>query len=183
MAREGDRSTVWSEAVTTRRRRPQASMVCGLGLLVGPPMLGVCAAPQPISGHPIDTAASSAGASARPTEIRMWMTVRERRFEITLADTPAAHSFASQLPLALDLSDLNGNEKYADLPRALPTDASRPGTIRTGDLMLYGPKTLVIFYQTFESSYSYTRLGRVHDSAGLKRALGEGNVPVAFSKT
>jgi hypothetical protein len=68
----------------------------------------------------------------------MWMTVGERRFAITLTNNAAARAFAAQLPLTLDMSELNGNEKHGELPRALPAKASRPGTIRNGDLMLYG---------------------------------------------
>ena len=110
------------------------------------------------------------------------MSVGERRFAITLTDNAAAHAFAAQLPLTLDMSELNGNEKHADVPKALPANASRPGTIRNGDLMLYGTATLVVFYLTFKSSYSYTRLGRVDDAAGLAEALGPGAVHVVFSK-
>ena len=112
----------------------------------------------------------------------MWMTVGERRFAITLTDNAAARSLVAQLPLTLDMSELNGNEKHAELPKALPADASRPGTIRNGDLMLYGSTTLVIFYTTFKSSYSYTRLGRVEDPDGLAQALGPRGVRVVFSK-
>ena len=111
----------------------------------------------------------------------MWMTVGERRFAVTLTNNAAAGAFAAQLPLTLDMSDLNGNEKHAELPRALPANASRPGTIRNGDLMLYGTTTLVVFYETFNSSYSYTRLGRVDDPSGLAQALGRGEVRVIFS--
>ncbi|WP_372380917.1 cyclophilin-like fold protein [Xanthomonas sp. NCPPB 1754] len=112
----------------------------------------------------------------------MWMTVGERRFAITLADTEAAGALIAMLPLSMDMPDLNGNEKHAELPKALPMNASRPGTIRNGDLMLYGSKTLVVFYLTFNSSYSYTRLGRVDDPAGLEQALGGGSVRIEFSK-
>ncbi|MBW7900712.1 MAG: hypothetical protein H3C26_04505 [Rhodocyclaceae bacterium] len=112
----------------------------------------------------------------------MWMTVGERRFAITLADNEATRAFAAMLPLSMDMAELNGNEKYADLPKALPTSASRAGTIRSGDLMLYGSKTLVLFYLTFDSSYSYTRLGRVDDPAGLAQALGRRGVRIAFSR-
>ena len=142
-------------------------------------------------GHAAHAAGPAAPAGAVPDvvqtqrkseESRMWMTVGERRFAITLADTKAARAFAAMLPLALDMEDLNGNEKKKDLPNALPTAASRPGTIRNGDLMLYGSRTVVIFYLTFESSYSYTRLGRVDDPAGLAQALGRRDVRVVFSK-
>jgi hypothetical protein len=112
----------------------------------------------------------------------VWMIAGETRFSITLTDNAAARAFAALLPLSLDMSELNGNEKHASLPKALPANPSRPGTIRNGDLMLYGADTLVVFYLTFDSSYSYTRLGRVDDPAGLAQALGQRGVRVVFSK-
>ncbi|HIE5648488.1 TPA: cyclophilin-like fold protein [Stenotrophomonas maltophilia] len=151
-----------------------------LGLLCTLLALGACDAAQP--GASGSSATTNAAARVQPEESRMWMTVGERRFAITLADTEAAHAFAAMLPLTIDMADLNSNEKHAELPKALPTNASRPGTIRNGDLMLYGPRTLVVFYLTFSSSYSYTRLGRVDDPAGLAQALGSGTARIAFSK-
>ena len=112
----------------------------------------------------------------------MWMTVGEQRFPITLANNAAARALVALLPLTLDMSDLNRNEKYAALPQALPTQASKPGTIHSGDLMLYGPDTLVIFYTNFVSTYAYTRLGRVDDPARLAQALGQRGVQVMFSQ-
>ncbi|HEX4914779.1 MAG TPA: cyclophilin-like fold protein [Vicinamibacterales bacterium] len=115
-------------------------------------------------------------------ERRIWMAVGERRLAVTLADNEAARAFASQLPLTLDMADLNGNEKHAKLPKSIPTSATRPGTIRTGDPMLWGADTLVVFYLTFDSPYSYTRLGRIDDAAALTRVLGQGTVRVTFAK-
>ena len=42
-------------------------------------------------------------------------------------------------------------------------------------------KTLVVFYETFRSSYSYTRIGRIADSAELARALGPGTARITFA--
>lgn len=112
----------------------------------------------------------------------MWMTVGERRFAITLADTVAARAFMARLPLTLDMAELNGNEKHVDLPQALPTNAERPGTIHNGDLMLYGSNTVVVFYKTFRSPYAYTRLGRIDDPIGLSEALGPRNSLVMFTE-
>jgi hypothetical protein len=67
------------------------------------------------------------------------------------------------------------------LPKALPANASAPGTLRNGDLMLYGAETLVLFYLTFESPYSYTPIGRLQDPGGLASALGPGAVRITFS--
>ena len=111
----------------------------------------------------------------------MWMTIGERRFAIALTDNAATRALATRLPLTLDMSELNGNEKYADLPDALPAKASRPGTIRRGDIMLYGTNTVVVFYATFNSTYSYTPIGRVDDAADLPKALGRRGVRVVLS--
>ncbi|MPN62234.1 hypothetical protein SDC9_209981 [bioreactor metagenome] len=85
------------------------------------------------------------------------------------------------LPLTINMIELNGNEKYFDLPKSLPTNSSNPGTIKNGDLMLYGSKTLVLFYKTFSTPYNYTRLGSVNDTTSLASALGGGNVTVTFA--
>ena len=110
----------------------------------------------------------------------MWMTIGTERFAVTLDDNLTARAFVQLLPATFEMAELNGNEKHASLPRSLPTNAVRPGTIRTGDVLLYGNNTLVVFYETFRSSYSYTRIGRITESAGLAQALGPGNQRVAF---
>jgi hypothetical protein len=167
--------------IVHRRARPR--VLRGLSLLLGLLVVGSgCEAGQdPPSSSPV-TAADALPAFVRQEDSRMWMTVGERRFAVTLTDNAAARAFAAQLPLTLDMSELNGNEKHADLRRPLPVNASRPGTIRNGDLMLYGADTLVVFYLTFQSSYSYTRLGRVDDPSDLPQALGQRGVRALFSK-
>jgi hypothetical protein len=47
---------------------------------------------------------------------------------------------------------------------------------------LSGSDTLLVFYLTFDSSYSSTRIDRVDDPAGLAQALGQRSVLVVFSK-
>jgi hypothetical protein len=151
-----------------------------ISLMLGLLVLGGCEAGQ--LSTPAVIAEDAGAASAKPEESRMWMTVGEHRFAITLADNEAARALVAQLPHTLEMSELNGNEKHADLPKALPTNASRAGTIHNGDLMLYGSNTLVVFYETFRSSYSYTRLGRVDDPSNLAQALGRHGARVMFSK-
>ena len=109
------------------------------------------------------------------------MTVGEHLFAFTPADNDAARAFNDMMPMSINMADLHNNEKFTALSKALPVSASRPGTIQSGDLMLYGDKTLVVFYQTFDSTYSYTRLGRINDPAGLAHALGSGSVRLEFS--
>lgn len=106
--------------------------------------------------------------------------VGSQTFTATLLDNNSAKAFKEMLPLTLNMTELNNNEKYYDLPNSLPTNSVNPGTIKNGDLMLYGSKTLVLFYKTFSTSYSYTKLGAVDDVTGLTAALGSANVTVTF---
>ncbi|WP_413998894.1 cyclophilin-like fold protein [Flavobacterium sp. W1B] len=101
-------------------------------------------------------------------------------FTATLLDNNSAKVFKKILPLTINMIELNGNEKYYDLPNNLPTNSSNPKTIKNGDLMLYGSKTLVLFYKTFSTSYSYTKLGSVDDTTAFASALGSGNTTVTF---
>jgi hypothetical protein len=103
-------------------------------------------------------------------------------FSATLADTDTARSFADRLPLTLDMHDVNSNEKAFDLSEDLPSNPENPGAISSGDLMLYGSNTVVLFYESFGTSYSYTRIGRLTDPAGLSQALGTGDVTVTFAR-
>ena len=84
--------------------------------------------------------------------------------------------------MTVQMRELNGNEKYYYLSSSLPTAASNPGTIRAGDLMLFGSDCLVLFYETFAASYAYTPLGRLDNPAGLAAALGPGSVALTFER-
>jgi hypothetical protein len=112
--------------------------------------------------------------------MKMKITIRTTAFTATLYNSPTVTAFKTRLPMTINMSDLNANEKYLDLPNSLPANASNPGSIQTGDLMLYGSNTLVLFYKSVSTSYNYTRLARIDNPSGLAAALGSGNITVKF---
>lgn len=115
-----------------------------------------------------------------PMSKNLKISIGTTSFNATLDDNASVTAFKALLPMTVNMSELNRNEKYYYLPDNLPTASSSPGTIRNGDLMLYGSSCLVLFYKTFSTSYSYTRLGRVDHPSELAAALGSGSVSVTF---
>lgn len=59
--------------------------------------------------------------------------------------------------------------------------ASNPGTIEAGDVMLYQNNCIVVFYKTHPTNYSYTRIGKIADTGGLAETVGTGNVEMSFN--
>ncbi|MDE6709633.1 MAG: hypothetical protein K2J76_03995 [Oscillospiraceae bacterium] len=106
--------------------------------------------------------------------------VQDKTFSAKLYDNETAKKFAEMLPLTLDMSELNGNEKYFYLSGVLPTNSKCPDKINSGDIMLYGSSCLVLFYDSFSTSYSYTPIGHIDDTDGLAKTLGKGGVTVTF---
>ncbi len=111
---------------------------------------------------------------------KMRITVGGKEFTATLEGNETSKALQALLPMTLDMSELNGNEKYYYLNQSLPTNTERVGIIHAGDIMLYGSSCIVVFYDTFQTPYSYTRIGHIDDAAELTSALGSGSVTVTM---
>lgn len=103
-----------------------------------------------------------------------------KEFKASLVSNSTTSAFKAMLPLTIDMSDLNNNEKFFDFTSNLPVNASNPRTINSGDIMIWGSNTLVLFYKTFSTTYNYTRIGRIENPGGLSTALGTGHATVEF---
>lgn len=105
--------------------------------------------------------------------------VGTKEFSAVLEDNATVREFVKLLPYTATMSDMP-HEKYCYLPQILPVNASKRDEIQTGDIMLWGNNCLVLFYESFTTNYSYTRLGKVSDVAGFAQALRKDGASVVF---
>ena len=110
----------------------------------------------------------------------MQIAVGDKQFPVNLESSDTLTALTEMLPLTLDMSELNGNEKYYYLYTSLPSSPEKVGHISEGDIMLYGDSCLVVFYERFDTSYSYTKIGNISDTSELADALGKDGVTVTF---
>src|SRR4051794_30407302 len=71
---------------------------------------------------PTELAATHERRGDQPVSKKMKVTIGPKSFTATLDDTPATAKLKALLPLTLDMSELNGNEKYSRLSTRFPTD-------------------------------------------------------------
>lgn len=103
-----------------------------------------------------------------------------QQFRAVLYDNDTAAALAEMLPMTLNMEEMNGNEKYYFMEESLPTASESIGTIQNGDIMLYGSDCLVLFFKTFDTSYTYTRIGYVEEPEAFAAALARGTVEISF---
>lgn len=133
-----------------------------------------------------DTASSSVPStrSRHSQASTMEVRVNGKTFTATFSDTKAADEFRSLLPLTVDATELNGNEKYAELEQSLSTDGEKVVShIEAGDIFLYGGNDVVLFYETHaNSSWSYVPIAHIDDADDLADAVGSGDVTITYKE-
>ena len=146
-------------------------------------LAAICAAALLISGCSENSQATPATVKeAAQVQSSITIQVNGKNYSAALEDNPTARAFAKRLPLEVNMTELNGNEKYFYLDTDLPADSQRVDRIHAGDLMLFGSNCVVLFYKDFATTYTYTRLGKLDDPDDLEKILGAGTVRVTFKE-
>ena len=114
--------------------------------------------------------------SEEEMKITLKISINNKTYEANLEQNETVKRFLEILPKEFNMSELNGNEKYVYLDNALPTNSYSPNHIEAGDIMLYGNNCLVIFYKSFDTPYSYTKIGHIQNFEDL----GNKNVTIKF---
>lgn len=104
------------------------------------------------------------------------VTINDKTYTLKLENNSTAKEFMSLLPKEFTMNELNGNEKYVYMDNSLTTSPYNPKHIEKGDVMIYGSDCLVIFYKSFDTSYSYTKIGHIDNLDNL----GNKSITVKF---
>lgn len=112
--------------------------------------------------------------------IKINLIVNNKTYSATLNNTETVRELTEMFPMTIQMSDLNSNEKYKYLDSSLKTNGSIPNRINAGDIKLYRNNCLVVFYESFSNSYSYTDLGKVDNVDDFVTELGSGSVTITF---
>ena len=94
--------------------------------------------------------------------------INDQTYILKLENNDTAKEFINLLPLEYTMNDLNNNEKYVYMNNYLTTNSYNPKRIEKGDVMLYGNNCLVIFYKSFDTLYSYTKVGHIDNLDDLE---------------
>ena len=122
---------------------------------------------------------SASTALALETET-MQMKIGDKEYSVVLNDNNTTKALRELLPMTVTMAEFNGNEKYYLLHNSLPSRPEHIGQIKSGDIMLFGDDSLVVFYKDFKTTYSYTRIGHIENAADLEQTLGRGSVTITF---
>ncbi|MCH5267390.1 MAG: Ig-like domain-containing protein [Lachnospiraceae bacterium] len=120
--------------------------------------------------------------SGKNTGTPVVLTVNGKTFQAVFYNNETAKALLKQMPMTLNMKELNGNEKYHYFDIEFPTNEKSPGKIEAGDIMMYGSDCLVTFYKSYSTSYQYTSVGKIKNASDFAEAVGRGNVKITFKK-
>ena len=113
-------------------------------------------------------------------EEQYYIKIKDKEYQIELESSETANQIKSKLPFTISMKNLNGNEVYYNFDESFKTNQQSVGTINKGDIYLYQDKCLVLFYKTFTTTYTYTKIGKVINPEGLDTLIGSDNVEVMW---
>ncbi len=106
------------------------------------------------------------------------VTIDGKQYTATSESTKAAENFLNNLPLSLEMIEINENEKRGYTYFKLATDAKKLGKVEIGDILLSGDSYVIIATKTFKTSDKYTKIGHIQNLG----TVSKGTIQAYISK-
>lgn len=97
--------------------------------------------------------------------------INQKKYKVIFYENNTTKEILKMIPISINMSDFNGNEKMYVLDKKLPVSEIYPWEINAWDIMLWQDNTLVIFYKSFKTEYAYTKIWYFEDINLLKENL------------
>ena len=122
---------------------------------------------------------TNANTNTKEEENVMKININSEKYVINVENEALMEEIYNALPETFTMNELNGNEKYYYLNSTMKNANSEAvGQVQRGDVMLFESDCLVIFYDSFETEFRYTKIGHI-DNLG---DIGSSNVEVSITK-
>jgi hypothetical protein len=113
-------------------------------------------------------------------KMKIKLIINDKEYIATLEDNDTSKELLERLPLEIEMTELNGNEKYYTFNNKFISNPTNIKTINKGDIMLFNDDCLVLFYKSFDTTYKYTKIGSLVNPNELE--LNDENITVKIEK-
>ncbi|OYQ67960.1 cyclophilin-like fold protein [Aerococcus sp. 1KP-2016] len=107
----------------------------------------------------------------------------DRTYEAVFYENELTEILVDAMPFTIDLRDFMGQEKVGSIPIKLPSlKAQQVGTVEKGHLYLWANTDLVLFYKTFDTTYSYVNIGYFKNAKEVDALVSATEITVILRK-
>ena len=122
---------------------------------------------------------TNTNANTKEEENVMKININSEKYVINVENEALMEEIYNALPETFTMNELNGNEKYYYLNSTMKNANSEAvGQVQRGDVMLFESDCLVIFYDSFETEFRYTKIGHIDNLGDIESS----NVEVSITK-
>lgn len=111
--------------------------------------------------------------------IKINVLINNKLFIANLYYLDVSKELISLFPLKIRMDSLE-HEKFFNFDKLFTSNPKKVGTINKGDIMLFGSSCLVLFYESFSTNYSYTKIGEFVDKEGASKALNIKDIVISM---
>jgi hypothetical protein len=93
--------------------------------------------------------------------VDMNVKIEGKSYKAKSTSTVTTKTFIENLPLTLQMNDVDGNQKYGCMYYKVANESTKTNKVKKGDILLSGESCVIIAYADFKSINKYVVLGHI----------------------